>query len=59
MAALEDYRLSDIANFMEKCQTEILILVNIHISGYKYQYIPEYNCDKGEIIVVARGVGNR
>ena len=27
-------------------------------SGYKYQYTyPEYNCDKGDIILVARGVG--
>jgi type I restriction enzyme S subunit len=27
-------------------------------SGYKYQYLyPEYNCEFGELIVVARGVG--
>ncbi len=27
-------------------------------SGYKYQYLyPEYNCDEGDLIVVARGVG--
>ena len=27
-------------------------------SGYKYQYkYPEFNCDKGDVIVVARGVG--
>jgi len=27
-------------------------------SGYKYQYkYPEYNCEKGDVIVVARGVG--
>lgn len=27
-------------------------------SGYKYQYTyPEYNCDAGDLIVVARGVG--
>lgn len=57
----KDYRLSDIANFSygKMPKQEILNTGEYPtFSGYKYQYTyPEYNCDKGEIIVVARGVG--
>ena len=56
-----DYTLGEIASFaygkMPKSNT-LTVGPYPTFSGYKYQYrYPEYNCDKGDVIVVARGVG--
>ena len=57
----KEYKLGNIAKFSygvmpkkEKLGTGIYPT----FSGYKYQFTyPEYNCEKGDIIIVARGVG--
>jgi|26BtaG_2_1085354.scaffolds.fasta_scaffold09516_2 type I restriction enzyme S subunit len=58
---LSEYRLSDIASFSYgKMPKKELLNTGDYptFSGYKYQYTyPEYNCNEGDIIVVARGVG--
>lgn len=58
---MREYRLSDIASFSygKMPKKELLNTGNYPtFSGYKYQYTyPEYNCNEGDIIVVARGVG--
>ena len=55
------YKLGDIANFSYgKMPKKELLGKGIYptYSGYKYQYkYSEYNCSKGDIIIVARGVG--
>ena len=56
-----DYTLGEIASFAYgKMPKSNVLTVGDYptYSGYKYQYkYPEYNCDKGDVIVVARGVG--
>ena len=56
-----DFTLGEIASFAYgKMPKSNILTVGAYptFSGYKYQYkYPEYNCDKGDVIVVARGVG--
>ncbi|WP_331774142.1 restriction endonuclease subunit S [Sulfurospirillum sp. 1612] len=55
------YRIGDIGNFSygKMPKKDKLNSGNYPtFSGYKYQYTyPEFNCNKGDLIVVARGVG--
>ncbi len=57
----KEYSLGDIATFAYGKMPKSNTLTEGQyptFSGYKYQYkYPEYNCDKGDVIVVARGVG--
>ena len=61
MSSWRECKLGDVAKFSygtmpkkEKLDTGIYPT----FSGYKYQYLyPEINCKKGDVIVVARGVG--
>ena len=56
-----EYTLGEIASFAYGKMPKSNVLTEgayPTFSGYKYQYkYPEYNCDKGDVIVVARGVG--
>ena len=56
-----DYTLGEIASFAYGKMPKSNVLVEGDyptFSGYKYQYrYPEFNCEKGDVIVVARGVG--
>jgi type I restriction enzyme S subunit len=56
-----DYTLGEIASFAYGKMPKSNVLTEGDyptFSGYKYQYkYPEFNCDKGDVIVVARGVG--
>ncbi|HAS8318352.1 TPA: restriction endonuclease subunit S [Vibrio vulnificus] len=58
---LNSYLLGDIATFQYgKMPKKPLLGTGLFptYSGYKYQYLyPEFNCDAGDVIVVARGVG--
>jgi len=58
---LSSYKLGDIAFFSygKMPKKELLGKGEYPIfSGYKYQgAYPEYNCDRGDVIIVARGVG--
>lgn len=55
------YKLGEIAGFSYgKMPKKELLAKGIYptYSGYKYQYkYPQFNCDKNDIIIVARGVG--
>lgn len=57
----EKVKLGEIAKFSYgKMPKKELLNTGIYptFSGYKYQYLyPEYNCNRGDLIVVARGVG--
>lgn len=57
----KEVRLGEVAKFSYgKMPKKEILNTGIYptFSGYKYQYkYPEYNCEKGDIIVVARGVG--
>ena len=57
----EEVRLSEVAKFSYgKMPKKDLLWQGEYptFSGYKYQYkYPEFNCDEGEVIIVARGVG--
>jgi type I restriction enzyme, S subunit len=61
MIEIKEYILGDIAEFeYGKMPNKKHLGEGIYptFSGYKYQYLyPEYNCEIGDIIVVARGVG--
>ena len=56
-----EYTLGEIASFAYGKMPKSNVLTEGNyptFSGYKYQYkYPEFNCDKGDVIVVARGVG--
>ncbi len=58
---LNSYLLGDIATFQYgKMPKKPLLGTGLFptYSGYKYQCLyPEFNCDAGDVIVVARGVG--
>lgn len=61
MSEWKEYKLGDIAKFSYGRMPKKELLNNgIYptFSGYKYQYTyPEYNCNEGDLIIVARGVG--
>ena len=61
MSEWKEYKLGDIACFSYgRMPKKELINTGVFpiFSGYKYQYLyPENNCDEGDLIIVARGVG--
>ena len=61
MTEWKEYKLGDVATFAygKLPKKELLGKGNyITFSGYKYvDSYPEYNCEKGDVILVARGVG--
>ena len=61
MSDWKEYRLGDIADFNYGSMPKKEKLGKGEFptfSGYKYQYkYPEFNCQKGNVVVVARGVG--
>lgn len=61
MSQFDSIQLGEIATFSYgKMPKKEKLGIGIYptFSGYKYQYTyPEYNCEMGDIIVVARGVG--
>lgn len=61
MSEWKDYKLGDIASFSYgKLPKHDLLGKGCYVtfSGYKYiERYPEYNCEKGDVILVARGVG--
>lgn len=61
MSEWKEYKLGDIASFSYgKLPKHDLLGKGCYVtfSGYKYiERYPEYNCEKGDVILVARGVG--
>ena len=61
MTEWKEYKLGEVATFAygKLPKKELLGKGNyITFSGYKYvDSYPEYNCEKGDVILVARGVG--
>ena len=61
MSEWKEYKLGDIASFSYgKLPKHDLLGKGSYVtfSGYKYiERYPEYNCEKGDVILVARGVG--
>jgi type I restriction enzyme, S subunit len=61
MSEWKEYKLGEIAVFSYgKMPKKELLDTGVYptFSGYKYQYTyPEFNCEPGDLIVVARGVG--
>ena len=61
MSEWKEYKLGDIASFSYgKLPKHDLLGKGYYVtfSGYKYiERYPEYNCEKGDVILVARGVG--
>ena len=61
MSEWKEYKLGEIASFSYGRLPNKSLLGNgpyTTYSGYKYQELyPEYNCDEGDVVLVARGVG--
>ena len=61
MSEWKEYKLGDIASFSYgKLPKHDLLGKGCYVtfSGYKYiERYPEYNCEKGDVVLVARGVG--